>query len=883
MNFAALGMKAVKDYFGFSVASNLKGAARTRLPKDGKTPLVDRLTDVLSPMYFDEKTNLFFLNDGGASPVTAVGRVYEIHPAVAIDDAMTRAIQSITALDFPQESVLSVSFFASSVVQSLLSDYVASRDPSAMQVKREASVLLNTMARERSRMFQTMAQRFDGSGHTSVRRFRVWLCVTCRTGEADILKWFSECKKVAGIGKVRQATRTAAFLSASAALEASLRQFSLLAGVWQEETLTQTAREILNPAATFSGKAVDVFARTSANRHDFVRQGFVYADSMLDVEKTRLVFTQAHNQTAVEAVTLGVTGYPTTIDINRMAHIAGSDDAEGAALSYPFLFTTVIEPTSLAQDKARVAVKHARVRQLAHTEIGQFLTDLGQRSQDLELALEACETGRGLARVAHTMMVYAPLGQGQRAAQAAKNVLSRMGFDAHVDAGLQMMGLMLSLPLEASASLMADVKAARRTVTVTKDAAANMLAMTADPVGSGARAGAFRRTPQLLLATRRGQLMPIDIFANRNGNFNAVVAGTSGSGKSVLAQELVMSMLATGGRVWVFDIGKSYQNCAELTQGQWIDFDAGAATPLNLNPLDMLSDVTEMLDELAQIVTVMANGTSPMELTESELLKQTITSVVADARSHARTPTFTDLCAALLAKDDAGLNDLAVRLMPYAATGRYARFFEGPSNIDFTSPLVVLEMESLANKPTLQNAVLLILMMRIMEEIKRMPRSSKKLIVIDEAWRLLSGNAGRFIEWACRTLRKYGAGIVCISQSMADFESTPGARAVRMNADTVFLMRQKKEGIVSYTSDPVLQRRLAGLTTRSEEFSEVYVRVGDTPGTVARLILDPFCMTAYSTRAEVYEAVRHEKEKGFEITQAIQSVSQRLFSEGGKR
>lgn len=76
----------------------------------------------------------------------------------------------------------------------------------------------------------------------------------------------------------------------------------------------------------------------------------------------------------------------------------------------------------------------------------------------------------------------------------------------------------------------------------------------------------------LMLVARSGELMPIDIFANRNGNYNAVVAGTSGSGKSVLTQEIVTSVLATGGRVWVFDIGKSYETCVELAKGQFIDF-----------------------------------------------------------------------------------------------------------------------------------------------------------------------------------------------------------------------------------------------------------------------------------------------------------------------
>ena len=91
--------------------------------------------------------------------------------------------------------------------------------------------------------------------------------------------------------------------------------------------------------------------------------------------------------------------------------------------------------------------------------------------------------------------------------------------------------------------------------------------------------------------------------------------------------------------------------------------------------------------------------------------------------------------------------------------------------------------------------------------------------------------------------------------------------------DSVFLFRQKNEGIAAFTTDPALQRTLSGLTTVSETYSEVWARVGDAPSVVGRLILDPFSMTAFSTRAEVFDAVRREKSKGKNAVQAIAAVA----------
>ena len=423
--------------------------------------------------------------------------------------------------------------------------------------------------------------------------------------------------------------------------------------------------------------------------------------------------------------------------------------------------------------------------------------------------------------------------------------------------------------------LMKDLQAAGRLSTKTKAAAAAMLPVIGEWAGTGCRQSRPKPTPLVLLASRAGTLFGVDFFANRSGNYNAVVAGTSGSGKSVLAQEIVMGVLAGGGRVWVFDIGRSYRNCVELAHGQWVDFDglADDAAAFCLNPLDVKGRPEDVIDEVTDIVSVLANGDVPMELTEAALLKAAVAELLTRRGEDEPAPTITDLAIKLSASEDPRLVNLAFRLTPYTAGERFGRWFEGANTVRFEAAMVALEMEALTNKPVLQQAVLLILIMQILQEIRKTPRDQVKLIVIDEAWRLLTGRIGRFIEWACRTLRKYGAGIVCISQSMEDFEATAAARAVRTNADTVFWLRQKAAGVAAATTDAAVRQVLAGLTTEDGLFSEVFVRVGDGPGAVGRLVLDTFSLTAYSTRADVFEAVARAKAEGLTPREAIAAVA----------
>ena len=63
--------------------------------------------------------------------------------------------------------------------------------------------------------------------------------------------------------------------------------------------------------------------------------------------------------------------------------------------------------------------------------------------------------------------------------------------------------------------------------------AMNVLPILSDWKGTG--------TPVLMFLGRRGQLQFVDLFDNREGNFNFAVVAVSGSGKSYLMNEIASS------------------------------------------------------------------------------------------------------------------------------------------------------------------------------------------------------------------------------------------------------------------------------------------------------------------------------------------------------
>lgn len=115
-------------------------------------------------------------------------------------------------------------------------------------------------------------------------------------------------------------------------------------------------------------------------------------------------------------------------------------------------------------------------------------------------------------------------------------------------------------------------------------------------------------SPGMLLTGRRGQIMYWSPFGSAllpavkshntapNENFNLCIAGVPGSGKSVFMQELMLSILGVGGKVFVLDYGRSFKRSCLLLGGIYIEFDV--KSPVSINPFSKVpEDASEQSNE----------------------------------------------------------------------------------------------------------------------------------------------------------------------------------------------------------------------------------------------------------------------------------------------
>ena len=170
------------------------------------------------------------------------------------------------------------------------------------------------------------------------------------------------------------------------------------------------------------------------------------------------------------------------------------------------------------------------------------------------------------------------------------------------------------------------------------------------------------KTKSMILSGRRGQIFSWCPFDNDAGNYNVCVVGRSGSGKSVFMQELMTSTLGLGGRVFVLDVGRSFEKTCFFLEGQFIEFTP--KIPLCLNPFSTIpidnEEVTQdALSMLKSILVLMAAPSEGVDDKGAALLEQAMLETWAKYKTKS---TITLISEWLLNHEDSRAKDLGQML-----------------------------------------------------------------------------------------------------------------------------------------------------------------------------------------------------------------------------
>lgn len=546
-------------------------------------------------------------------------------------------------------------------------------------------------------------------------------------------------------------------------------------------------------------------------------------------------------------------------------------------LRSPFFVTLSLHYPNQQSTRMKFNGKRQWVTNSAFGPMGRLLPTLATQKRDLDTLTTSMDNGFRPIRFALTLCLYSrpadPTASFEERLRSAEQQSLADQSNARTYWSEAQLGLMpdrfVCLPLFVNAlPFCADRRALTdigRYRSGTTEHATRLLPAFADWRGTG--------RPALNLISRNGQLMNVCLF-DSSTNYNTVIAAESGSGKSFLANNLIESYLSMGAYVWVIDAGYSYVKLAEEFGGEYLDFNP-EKKEVSLNPFPIVQDYDEEGDILEAVLTAMAAPSMPLSDLQSSGLRRVMRELWSE---KAQRMAIDDIAARLLQETDERLRDVGSQLYQFTTAGAFGRYVHGRNTVDFRSRFTVLELDHLRSRKHLQQVVLLMLIYAIQQQMYRLPRGVKKLVLIDEAWELLGeGEVGKFIEFAYRRFRKYNGAAITITQSIADFHATESGKAIAANSANMFLLGQKSEVVDTLVAEnklalpPFSVEVLKSVHTLPGQYSEVYVKTESGAG-VGRLIVPPFSRLLYSTRPPDLEAIAQFKERGLSTVEAIHAV-----------
>ncbi|MDC0345027.1 TraC family protein, partial [Alphaproteobacteria bacterium] len=520
----------------------------------------------------------------------------------------------------------------------------------------------------------------------------------------------------------------------------------------------------------------------------------------------------------------------------------------------------------------------------------KWMPGLEEQYEETVAAVKEMQKGERLVISNFSVTLMCEKKQLEEATSKLKSIWSAAEWDLESAVYNQLPMLLSSLPMmwtlgdkEGWAQNLSAMGVGKKSITKESQ---NLLPIIAEWKGQTVGMPLYGRRGQVFFWSPFGEGLLPQSKAQTDHNFNLCIAGQSGSGKSVFAQELMMNILSVGGRVFVLDYGRSFKKACQLMKGQHIEFDI--RDPLSLNPFthipvekdpESIATREEMLACLKPTIQAMAapkQGTSDLE---NSFIEKAIRHVW---NTNGQDASIDGIQEYLLSQENIEAKNLGQTLYPFSGQGVYGRFFSGKAGANLTEDFVVIETDHLRSHPDLLTVLVQMVMIQIHQTMARGDRSRPTMIMIDEAWKLLAGKStGAFIAEMNRIARKYKVAICMATQHMTDyFKPECPAATEAFNASAWKVMLYQESDVIeafhdhhqlkTFVEQKGQEKVLKSLRSVIPHFSEAAIFGPGVKGAVGRLSLDPYSRLLFSTNPVEYQELEKRTAQGMSVSEAIE-------------
>ncbi len=283
-------------------------------------------------------------------------------------------------------------------------------------------------------------------------------------------------------------------------------------------------------------------------------------------------------------------------------------------------------------------------------------------------------------------------------------------------------------------------------------------------------------------------------------NSNAIILGSSGSGKSVTTYKLVLNDYLNGNRLFIIDPEQEYKGLASSIGGQVLDMGGGGKYKINplMITINYDEDSNSYIQQHVSFLKSFFETTNKsidqdvLIIIQKELiafyksLKITDEKIGGKEYSKIKWPIFDEFLDFIdkKAKNFTGkIKDIyefaSIILSQYASGGTYSDLWNGKQEMDFKEKFIVFDTSSLVNDRYKIAGQMLFITKIIWSSIQENKKKNESLninkytsLYIDEAHLLMNKNNLFALEWiqmVTKRIRKYNGKIFLITQNVKDF------------------------------------------------------------------------------------------------------------------
>jgi hypothetical protein len=323
---------------------------------------------------------------------------------------------------------------------------------------------------------------------------------------------------------------------------------------------------------------------------------------------------------------------------------------------------------------------------------------------------------------------------------------------------------------------------------------------------------------------------PWELYGRQLTSPNAVVIGIVGRAKSSLVKTYVFRQAVFGRQAWIVDVKGEYERLAHVLDIEPIALSPGGR--VRLNPLTPRGGRERQLGLLYSVAA--ATLERPLSPEEKRAGQEALNIFDRRAEGEPTLPAVVDLLlhppaemAEALAMDR---EEIAVCVRPIAfaldqlCTGNLRGMFDGPTTpgLDLDAPLVVLNLRAVLNTHTSALGILMTCAtawLQAMIEAESDEGSQKRIVVVDEGWRILSSiGIGEWLQQSFKLSRALGTQNVVVLHRLSDLHAAgaEGSRELRL-AEGLLADAETKVCYAQAPDQLPQARELLGLTDTEAE------------------------------------------------------------------